>query len=209
MEAAMDGISVLDAAGEYQYMNRAHADVFGYEPEDLVGCSWRRLYHPDDADRLESEVVPTLERTGTWRGETVGRTRDGGAVHVETSVSLLDDGTRICTVRDITEQRRRERELDATKERYESLFENNPLAIWEEDFSETKQYLDRLRARTDVDSVEAYLLAHPEELRRVLETVEVIDVNQNALEIYGADSKDELLGNVDRLFRGVRRRRPR
>jgi PAS domain S-box-containing protein len=198
MDAAMDGISTLDDDGNYVYMNESHARVFGYRPEELVGGSWRQLYGAAETARLEEEVFPQLERDGEWRGETVGRTKSGEAVYVEVSLSLLEEGGFTCTNHDVTERKERELELAAARERYKSLFENNPLAVWEEDFSGTKAALDELRA--EVDSVEEYLLDHPAELHRILETIEVIDVNRNAVEYYGAESKADLVENLDHLF---------
>ncbi|NHX41775.1 MULTISPECIES: PAS domain S-box protein [Haloarcula] len=120
MEASMDGISVLDDDREYIYMNEAHAAVFGYDPDDLIGSSWRRLYSDEEVERIRQEVFPELEEHGQWRGETVGRQRDGSPVTQELALSLLDDGKLICTNRDITEQKARENVL----EQYEALIEN-------------------------------------------------------------------------------------
>ena len=85
-----------------------------------------------------------------------------------------------------------------SQERYRSLFENNPLALWEEDYSEAKPYADAIADRTD-DFV-GYLDDHPEELDRLMSNIEVIDVNQNAVEYYGADSKAHLVDNLDTLM---------
>jgi signal transduction histidine kinase/DNA-binding response OmpR family regulator len=86
----------------------------------------------------------------------------------------------------------------ASEKRYQSLFENNPLVIWEEDYSTVKAELDALDA--EVDDVEAYFDANPAEIDRLLEEIEVIDVNRNALEYYSADSKDELMSSLSDLF---------
>jgi PAS domain S-box-containing protein len=120
MEASMDGISILDADGEYIYMNEAHAAVFDYNPDDLLGSSWRRLYDEEEIRRLEADVFPTLEAQGQWRGETIGRRRDGTPVSQEITLSSLPDGKLICTNRDITERKDRQSEL----EQYEALVEN-------------------------------------------------------------------------------------
>lgn len=120
MEAAMDGISILDADGEYIYMNEAHAAVFDYNPDELLGSSWRRLYDEEEIRRLEADVFPTLEAQGQWRGETIGRRRDGTPVSQEITLSSLPDGKLICTNRDITERKDRQSEL----EQYEALVEN-------------------------------------------------------------------------------------
>lgn len=126
MKASMDGISILDADEEYIYMNRAHAEVFGYEPGELIGSTWRRLYGDEEIERIEREAFPELAETGEWRGETVGRTRDGEPAYQEISLSLVGDGKLICTNRDIAERKRRERELERQRTRLRVLFDESP-----------------------------------------------------------------------------------
>jgi PAS domain S-box-containing protein len=120
MEASMDGIAVLDADFEYTYINEAHAEIFGYDRADLRERSWRLLYDDPEADRLEREGLAALETDGEWRGEAVGRRRDGSTVPHELTLSRLETGGVVCIVRDVTERKRRERELA----RYEALVEH-------------------------------------------------------------------------------------
>jgi PAS domain S-box-containing protein len=45
IENAFDGIALLDKSGNYMYMNKAHADLFGYDSADeLYGKSWQSIY---------------------------------------------------------------------------------------------------------------------------------------------------------------------
>ena len=133
MEAAMDGISILNEAGEYVYMNQAHADVFDYDADELLGSTWRRLYDDDETARLERDVFPVLEHEGEWRGETVGKQRDGTPVHQELALSLLDDGKLICTNRDVTERTEREQELERTNTVLRTIVETLPMGVLVED----------------------------------------------------------------------------
>jgi PAS domain S-box-containing protein len=133
MEASMDGISILNEAGEYVYMNQAHADVFGYDADELLGSTWRRLYHDNETARIEQEVFPVLEHEGEWRGETVGKRRDGTPVHQEITLSLLDDGKLICTNRAITERKKREQELEQTNTVLRTIVETLPMGVLVED----------------------------------------------------------------------------
>jgi PAS domain S-box-containing protein len=126
MEASMDGISILNADGEYTYMNDAHADIFEYDSTELLGGTWRQLYPDDEIERIEQEVFPVLEGEGEWRGETVGKARDGTAVHQEITLSALEDGGLVCTNRDITEQKRREQALESQRSRLRVLFDQSP-----------------------------------------------------------------------------------
>lgn len=97
--------------------------------------------------------------------------------------------------------RQLQKEIDRRKEaetRYRSLFENNPVVIWVEDFSAAKQYVDELTE--DVEDLPEYLEEHPEVLDRFMNRIELLDVNENAVEYYGADSKADLLANLDRVM---------
>jgi PAS domain S-box-containing protein len=112
MEAAMDGVAILDRDDEYTYVNETHARLYGYDdPAALEGTSWRQLYDATEIERFESEVFPALDREGQWRGEAVGRTRDGERFDQELSLSRLENGALVCIVRDITARKRREQQL--------------------------------------------------------------------------------------------------
>ncbi|WP_280585813.1 PAS domain S-box protein [Halorubrum sp. Boch-26] len=128
MEVAMDGIAILDG-DEYVYMNQAHADIFEYDPEELLGCEWRDLYGDAEIERIETQVFPELTETGSWRGETRGRKQDGTLVHQDLGLSILDSGELICTNRDITAQKEREQELMRQRTRIRALFDNSPDGI--------------------------------------------------------------------------------
>jgi PAS domain S-box-containing protein len=108
MESAIDGMAVLDEDGSYVYLNEAHADLYGYEREELLGRSWECLYDPAERERLAEEVLPAMEREGSWRGESVGRRHDGSTFQQELALAPLDDGGLVCVVRDVTERHRRE-----------------------------------------------------------------------------------------------------
>ncbi|QKG91622.1 PAS domain-containing sensor histidine kinase [Halorubrum salinarum] len=90
------------------------------------------------------------------------------------------------------------RETGAAGDRYRMLFENNPIVIWEHDFSAAKSYLNSLRV--DPTEVAAFLDSHPSEVAALFDEVETVDVNRNAVEYYGARSKEHLLDNVDQVL---------
>ncbi len=109
-EAAMDGMAVLDAEGRFLSVNRAHARIYGFDsPEELLGRCWEILYDERERRRLASEVLPAMRASGTWRGQALGRRRDGSAFEQELSLTALADGGLVCVVRDVSEQRRAER----------------------------------------------------------------------------------------------------
>jgi PAS domain S-box-containing protein len=121
MDASLTGISILDADEEYVYMNRAHADILGYEPETLLGETWRRIYDDATIDHVEADVFPELAERGVWEGELVGEGPDGEAVPQLVHLTTLPDGGLVCVNRDIADRRRTERRLAAIRERVEAL----------------------------------------------------------------------------------------
>jgi len=71
--------------------------------------------------------------------------------------------------------------------RYRDLFEQSPVAIWENDWSTVKQEVDRLRA-SGVEDIEAYLFDHWPEAKRLVDSTRIIDVNRAAIAMYRLES---------------------
>jgi PAS domain S-box-containing protein len=112
IEAAIDGIALLNEDGEYVYLNQAHVRIYGYEnAEELVGKSWRILYDADELQRLDEEVIPKIHQEGYWQGEALGMKKDGSKFPQGLSLTALHGGGLICVVRDITERKQAEVEL--------------------------------------------------------------------------------------------------
>jgi diguanylate cyclase (GGDEF)-like protein/PAS domain S-box-containing protein len=110
----MDGVAILDASERYTFLNDAHARIYGYEDaRDLVGRSWRELYAEDEVRRFEEAVMPAFRRDGGWRGEAVGRRRDGSRFAQEVSLTALAEGGLVCVVRDITDRKEAEEKITA------------------------------------------------------------------------------------------------
>lgn len=112
LEEAIDGMAILDDDGRFVFVNEAHAEVYGYDdPEDLVDDHWSILYDEPELERIEEEIMPQLERQGSWRGRARGLRADGSTFLQELSLSALNDGGMVCVVRDVSER----------EERYEAL----------------------------------------------------------------------------------------
>ncbi|MGP3724220.1 PAS domain-containing protein [Cereibacter sphaeroides] len=111
MDASQDGIAFTDPEGRYIYMNPAHREMFGIATEDeILGRSWRELYSGDVADHIATTALPALLSTGGWRGELIGRRRDGSELPQEVSLTLKADGGIICISRDISRRLREQQE---------------------------------------------------------------------------------------------------
>jgi PAS domain S-box-containing protein len=112
VEAARDGIAIVNSAQEYIYLNQAHVKLYGYDSStQLVGKTWRELYYPDEIRRLEQDIFPILSRQGHWHGETIGKRQDGSTYCQEVSLTLMADGGLICVCRDISDRKKAQERL--------------------------------------------------------------------------------------------------
>ncbi|MDQ3834534.1 MAG: EAL domain-containing protein [Actinomycetota bacterium] len=112
MDNSIDGMAILDRKGVYTYVNQAFARAFGYnDPEELLGKSWRMLYDEEQLGWFERHVEPALQKAGYWQGEATGKRRDGSTFPQEVSIATVERGERVWVVRDITERKVLERQL--------------------------------------------------------------------------------------------------
>ena len=77
------------------------------------------------------------------------------------------------------------------EERYRKIFEAAEVGLWEEDYSEVRRELQRLRGQ-GVTDFRDYFRRHPEEVTRLAGLIRVLDANSQALKFHGAGSLAEL-----------------
>ena len=105
LNSSMDGIALLDAAGNYYYLNQEHIIMFGYEKEEeLLGKNWQCIYNNEEIERINKDIFPILIENKQWRGETIGKSKQGMPVYQEISLTMMEDGVIICICRDIRDK---------------------------------------------------------------------------------------------------------
>ncbi len=100
---------------------------------------------------------------------------------------------------EVEDRRRIEAALKESEVRYRSLFENSPVSLWEEDFSQVRIILDRLRAE-GVSDLETYFRDHPEVVEQCWNSIVILDINKATVELLEADGKEKLLSILDKLL---------
>ncbi|NDY41510.1 PAS domain S-box protein [Dissulfurirhabdus thermomarina] len=196
----------LDLEGRVTFLNREARTVLGTGAEAVEGRDWiedflpprrretvrailRRVLEGGEAEYADEGPVRTLD--GDERlvaARYVAFRAPGGA-----PAGVLVSGT------DVTEQRAMEAALRRSEEKYRRFFDASPVSLWEEDISELRAALRALRDE-GVRDIRAYIDANPGFLERAVAMVRVLDVNPATLAFYGADSKAQLLGGLDKIF---------
>jgi len=88
---------------------------------------------------------------------------------------------------------------ESLSDRYRVLFEDSPISLWEEDFSEVKIYLDSLREK-GVSDFRAHFDQNPESIVNCAALVKVVDVNKATLRLFGAESREVFFWNLNSFF---------
>ena len=89
-------------------------------------------------------------------------------------------------------------DIDA-EQRYRDIFEHTPLGLWEEDYTELFAALESLKA-AGVRDFDAHFTAHPALLGELARKVKILDVNRACVALYGARTKDQILGSLGEIF---------
>ncbi|MFJ9697243.1 putative bifunctional diguanylate cyclase/phosphodiesterase [Kitasatospora sp. NPDC101183] len=115
VQGSSDVIMIAGANGVLSYVSPAALGVYGRDPEELVGGNLLDLVHPEDIDRVLSEVRRYLARVRLTAHRSPGTAEpsarvecrigsgDGEWLHVESTVSRHRDGL-ILNSRDVTER---------------------------------------------------------------------------------------------------------
>jgi len=90
---------------------------------------------------------------------------------------------------------------DLGERRFESLFENLPIPLWEEDFSQVKALLAKLGlVGKDAAFVREYILKHPDLIGQCVSHVSILNVNHACLALHNAPDKATLLNGLAALL---------
>jgi PAS domain S-box-containing protein len=111
VEQANDGIFIADQSGKFIIVNTAGSRLSQYSKEELAGMT---IY--DIADPEELKVKPfrfeEMKSEQGARSERKLRKKDGTLIDIEINAKFLSDGRFLAFIRDITEQKKAQEEIN-------------------------------------------------------------------------------------------------
>jgi PAS domain S-box-containing protein len=130
-ENALAGMAILDAAGNYQWVNRSFCRMLGFRRQELLALGLQGAVHPDDFEAARQDAAHLFAgRIRSYQRERRLVHKDGHVVWVLLSAAVLrkENGKVVQVmgqVHDISEWKRLESALRASDERYRALVRNS------------------------------------------------------------------------------------
>lgn len=126
MKNAVSGISKLDTHGHYLYVNKAYADVTGYQPEEMIGMPWVNTVHPEELEKLIAAYWQMVQE-GRVEVETRGVRKDGSVFYKQlVMISTYDEQHQFlghyCFMKDISDRKQAEIALEGELLRTKTFF---------------------------------------------------------------------------------------
>ena len=165
------------------------------------------------ADILRDEVLVgfTTEMEQLWMGATsfcsssVNYTLDGERLDISLKGVVLPDVDQrwdrvLVAVEDVTDLQESRREAQYSARLAHEFFEQAPVSLWVEDFSQIRLLLDEVREQGITD-FRTFIDVHQEFVTRCMAEIQVLNVNRYTLQVFKAQSMTELLSRLDDVFR--------
>ncbi len=207
-DQAAVGIAHIDSnSGDLIEINQKFCQLLGYSQIEMKSKTFETLIHPDDL--IEWELKLKQLQKGEIKEFSVEKrylTKSDNIVWGNINVSPLwrekeKIGSYIAIIVDITLKKETEELIQKTETRFQSLFEDSPLPLSEEDFSETKNYLRELNLlNKEEKTVYDFLEQHPEVVDKCISSIKIININNACLKLYKVDSKEEIIHNKFNIY---------
>lgn len=202
MKAAPIGLG-LTKNRKLIYVNDYLTNFLGYSKKEMEGESTRKFYaHESEFEKIGNLYEHAIEK-GVASDEAKLKHKNGKILDVIISLCPLDKNDlsqgSIFSVLDITERKQIENHLKFEEARYHGLFEHAPISIWEEDFSEGKRYIEKLK-KEGVKNFYEYFSDNPDELIKIIRSVKIIDINKETVRMLKATDKKQILEGLEQIF---------
>ncbi len=209
VEAAREGIILVDADENITFVNRAMGDILGYSKDELIGLNLSALTTSEEFSRCRKG---TEERKKGKFGkyETILYSKKGTPHRFIISAAPLfnPDGTYAASMgvlTDITEQEKIKKALQESEEKYRSVCENSLTGIYISQNGKLKfvnKQLEKLSgySRKELLSMEFLKLVHPKDRKMVKER----DLERNRMKEERREMGEDMVSFYE--FRGIKKK---
>jgi len=193
IENLSEGVCLNDIDENFTLANKTANNIFGIKKGTLVGRNLYEFLEPEQADFVSKRIKNRAINKSDDYEISVIRENDKKSriIHI-TVIPEIKNGVKLGTVsilRDVTEEKEAEQRLIASEENYRTLFENNPVMLWEEDYSEIKKLLDEKKKIIKGD-FKTFIETNTEFTELCNQNYNLIKINTETKKVLKAPSKE-------------------
>jgi PAS domain S-box-containing protein len=198
-----EGISLIRTC-DYTivYANPKFEEMFGYDPNEMVGKHISIVNAPTDKSPEEKaeEIVNILKKNGYWKGEVRNIKKDGTSFWCNASVSVFNHykyGEVFVSVhQDITERKKVEEELVKHRQHLEELVGEQTVELSETNKDLRKKINENKLAMEELEKSEAELRVKTKNLEEVNTALKIMLKKKDEVKI---EIEEDVLCNVKEL----------
>ncbi|MBN1968025.1 MAG: PAS domain S-box protein [Candidatus Delongbacteria bacterium] len=204
LNSLSEAVYVLDDNFCFLYVNEGAKKMYGYEVEDIIGKdpTYLSADGKNNMSFITDQMTKTVKDGISCRFEFWGRKKNGEIFLKDVVVNkgfYFNKPVLIAVSRDITEQKTLNEALVESELKYRTIFDTTLVAIWEEDFSEVLSIIERLQINNIIE-LQNLLENNNRLVYELAKAIKVIDVNKYSLKIFEANTKEQLLGSLEKVF---------
>jgi PAS domain S-box-containing protein len=183
VESSDDAIISKNLNGIIKTWNKGAEKLYGYKAEEIIGESILKLF-PEGYEEEEEKILHMMKRGERLdHYETIRKHKDGHVMDVSLTVSpVFNKAGRVIAVskiaRDITQQKKYQRELQRSSERYKTFIENSEAAIWLVEY------------KTPIDTT----LPVKKQIEMMFHEGYTAEANQKTAELFGKEDINDFIG---------------
>jgi len=186
-------------------VNQQTLKVFAAPNQQVLIDRLPEVFRDDMLEEMVIEMQHLWHGTLDYVNQSVNYGLDGRRIDVLVHVRVLQGHETgwdrvLVALEDVTQREQAKLQLTLSEQYARNLFDYSPVSLWVEDFSGVKHLLDDARCR-GIQDFRVFVSVHPDFVSRCAEKINVLDVNHETLTMFAASSKEELLGNLDAVFR--------
>ncbi|MGA7193158.1 MAG: sensor domain-containing diguanylate cyclase [Anaerolineales bacterium] len=198
IDACMQTIKVIN-------INLETMKMFGARSKEELLTNLHRIFRDEMRIHFRSELAALWNGDLEWSGEGINYTLADEPLDILLHWRVLPGSENswehiLVTIENITARKQAERALESSQARFHDMFEASPISLWEEDYSDLKKLFDGLRTQ-GVINFQEYIQEHPEIVLQCAKLIKVLNVNQKTLQMFGANTKEQLISNTEKIFR--------
>jgi diguanylate cyclase (GGDEF)-like protein len=186
-------------------VNRQTLTMYGADSFEELSARLSDVLRDDVLDGFTAEMEMLWAGENSFSSSSVNYTLDGRRLDISLKGVVLPDAVQhwdrvLLAVEDVTDLQEARRRTQRSERMAQEFFEQAPVSLWVEDFSQIRELMDEVREQGITD-FRTFIDVHEEFVTRCMADIPVLSVNRYTLQVYKAQSAAELLSRLEDVFR--------